>query len=45
MKDEDDIMVKDLIEKFKINEILAIAIMYQIRTNVDKYFEILQKET
>lgn len=44
MKDKNDIMVKDLIKEFKINEILAIKIMYQIRTNKDRYFKIEQKE-
>ena len=44
MKDEDDIMVKDLIKKFKLHPILAIKIMYQIRGYVNKYFQIAQKE-
>lgn len=44
MKDKDDIMVKDLIKELKLHEILAIKIMYQIRGNKDKYFQISQKE-
>ena len=44
MKDKDDIMVKDLIKELKIDEILAIKIMYQIRGNSEKYFKIVQKE-
>lgn len=44
MKDKDDIMVKDLIKKFKLHEILAIKIMYQIRVHKDKYFRVIDVE-
>lgn len=44
MKDKDDIMVKDLIKKFKLHELLAIKIMYEIRHNKDKYFRVFDVE-
>ena len=44
MKDEDDILVKDLIRKFKLKEVMAIKIMYQIRSNINRYFSIQNKE-
>ena len=44
MKDEDDILVKDLVEFLGIDQALAIKIMYQIRGNVYKYFRIDQRE-
>lgn len=49
MKDKDDVMVKSLIPLIESSKDMdaqgqAIAIMYHIRGNVDKYFTIGQKE-
>lgn len=44
MNDKDDPIVKDLIKQFGIELSLAINIMYQIRGNTKKYFEITNKQ-
>ena len=49
MKDENDILTKDMIKllrraKKKDIQTIAIEIMFQIRTHLDKYFQIFNKE-
>ena len=41
MKDKDDPMVIDLIEECNLDEKTASDVMYQIRSNVQKYFTII----
>lgn len=44
MKDKDDPMVIDLIEECGLDEKTANDVMYQIRSNVQKYFTIINAQ-
>ena len=49
MKDQNDILTKDMVKLLRryrkvSREDLAIIIMYQVRTHLERYFQILNKE-
>ena len=49
MKDENDILTKDMVKLLRRhkdcnNNELAIMIMYQVRSNLGRYFKIFNKE-